>query len=56
LEMKRKQAFADAVKNTSIADGANIVVRALLMDLIVTPASLFDQDKKAIDLERFSLA
>jgi hypothetical protein len=34
LEMKRKRAFADAINNTPIVPGANIVAGALLVDLI----------------------
>lgn len=52
LEMKRKKAFADAVNNTPIAPGANIVARALIVDLVISLATLFDQDQSAIDLRK----
>lgn len=52
LEMKRKPAFTDAINNTSIVPGANIVAGALLVDLIIKLASLFDQDQSALDLRR----
>jgi hypothetical protein len=52
LESGRWPAFADAVDNTSVAFGANIVVGALIVDLIIKLASLFDQDQRAVDLRR----
>jgi hypothetical protein len=52
IEMKRTRPFAAAVNNTRVADGANVVASALIIDLIIKLASLFDRDPKAIDLRR----
>jgi AbiU2 len=52
IELTRKRPVVDAINNNSLAFGVRIVVGALIRDLIVNLASLFDHNTEATDLRR----